>query len=419
MNYTRTEIGSNIGFTSVVDKKFNSCSLQLMMIVPMGENASDNSVAVNCISDANSKLNSIAAMNERLSELYGAGFSSSSAIRGDMQVLSLSASWLCSRFAIDGEDITAEMTELITDSLFSPFADENGFDESVFRLSKKEILDIIDSRFNNKREYTLVKAREIAFEGEPIRYGGYGPREHVEAVTPKSAYEAYKKLLSTAQIEICFVSPDADNRVQEVFREKFGAIERNSASHTFYSPSPIKPEPVLVQEEFDVRQAKMAMTFKFDTDDIDAVHLMCIIFGGSPVSKLFVNVREKLSLCYYCACSMSEYKKTITVDCGVERENIEKATAEIHNQLDEIRKGNITDEELQSAFLALENAYTSFGDTHSSYISWYTDCFFRNEYTTPNEYLERLFAVTKERISAAAVNVRLDSTYHMLNKEAE
>jgi predicted Zn-dependent peptidase len=116
---------------------------------------------------------------------------------------------------------------------------------------------------------------------------------------------------------------------------------------------------------------------------------------------------------------MSEYKKTITADCGVERENIEKATAEIHNQLDEIRKGNITDEELQSAFLALENAYTSFGDTHSSYISWYTDCFFRNEYTSPDEYLERLFAVTKERIAAAAVNVRLDSTYHMLNKEAE
>ncbi len=419
MNYNRTEIGGNIGFTSVVDEKFNSCSLRLMMIVPMGDSASDNSVAVNMITDVNSKLNSIAAINERLSELYGASFSSSVAVRGDMQVLSVTAGWLCNRFAIDGEDITGEMLELVTDCLFSPFADENGFNEDIFRLSKKEILDIIDSRFNNKREYALVKAREIAFEGEAIQYGGNGTREQVEAVTPKSAYEAYKKLIETAQIEICFVSPENDDRVQEIFREKFAAVGRNSESHAFYAPSPIKSEPVLVEEEYDVRQAKMVMTFKFDTDDIDAVHLMCVIFGGSPVSKLFVNVREKLSLCYYCACSMSEFKKIAVVDCGVEKGNIEKATAEILNQLDEIRNGNISDEELQSAFLALENSYTSFGDTHSSYVSWYSDCFFRNEYISPKEYLERLFAVTKERIAAAAANVRLDSTYHMLNKEAE
>ena len=419
MNYNRTELGGNVGFTSVVDEKFNSCSLRLMMIVPMGDSASDNSVAVNMITDVNSKLNSIAAMNERLSELYGASFASSVAVRGDMQVLSVTAGWLCNRFAIDGEDITGDMLELVTDCLFSPFADENGFDESIFRLSKKEILDIIDSRFNNKREYALVKAREIAFNGEAVQYGGNGTREQVEAVTPKSAYEAYKKLIETAQIEICFVSPENDDRVQGIFREKFASVGRNSESHTFYAPSPIKSTPVLVEEEYDVRQAKMVMTFKFDTDDIDAVHLMCVIFGGSPVSKLFVNVREKLSLCYYCACSMSEFKKSAVVDCGVEKGNIEKATAEILNQLDEIRKGNISDEELQSAFLALENSYTSFGDTHGSYISWYSDCFFRNEYISPKEYLEILFEVTKERIAAAAANVRLDSTYHMLNKEAE
>ncbi len=419
MNYNRTELGGNIGFTSVVDEKFNSCTLRLMMIVPMSDSASDNSVAVNIITDVNSKLNSIAAMNERLSELYGAAFSSSVAVRGDMQVLSVTASWLCNRFAIDGEDITGEMLELITDCLFNPFADENGFNEEIFRLSKKEILDIIDSRFNNKREYALVKAREIAYEGEAIQYGGNGTREQVEAVTPKSAYEAYKKLIETAQIEISFVSPENADRVQEIFREKFSAVKRNSESHAFYAPSPVKSEPVLVEEEYDVRQAKMVMTFKFDTDDIDAVHLMCIIFGGSPVSKLFVNVREKLSLCYYCACSMSEFKKSATVDCGVEKGNIEKATNEILNQLDEIRKGNISDEELQSAFLALENSYTSFGDTPDSYFSWYFGCFCRNEYISPQEHFERLKAVTKERIAAAAANVKLDSTYHMLNKEAE
>lgn len=420
MNYKRTELGGNIGFTSVVDDKFNTCSIRITMIIPMNsDTASDYSVASNIISDVNSKLSTIAAMNEKLSELYGAGLASSVSQRGDMQLLSLNATWLSNRFAIDGEDITAEMLEIVTDCIFSPLADENGFNEDIFRLSKKEILDIIDSSFNNKREYTLIKAREIAYKGEPAQNGGNGTREAVEAVTPLSAYTAYKKLLETAQIEIFYVSPEEAPEVQETLKKKFAEIERNSQNYIFPAPSPLKSEPVLVTEEYDVRQAKIAINFKYDIDDVDAVHLMCVIFGGTPVSKLFMNVREKLSLCYYCACRMSEFKKTITVDCGVERANIEQATAEIMNQLDEIRKGNITDEELQSAILALENSYTSFGDTPDSYYSWYFGCFCRNEYISPQEHFERLLAVTKERIAAAAANVQLDSTYHMLNKEAE
>lgn len=420
MNYKRTELGGNIGFTSVVDDKFNTCSIRITIIIPMNsDTASDYSVASNIISDVNSKLSTIAAMNEKLSELYGAGLASSVSQRGDMQILSLNATWLSNRFAIDGEDITAEMLEIVTDCIFSPLADENGFNEDIFRLSKKEILDIIDSSFNNKREYTLIKAREIAYKGEPAQNGGNGTREAVEAVTPLSAYAAYKKLLETAQIEIFYVSPEEAPEVQETLKEKFAAVKRNSQSYIFPAPSPLKSEPVLVTEEYDVRQAKIAINFKYDTDDTDAVHLMCVIFGGTPVSKLFMNVREKLSLCYYCACRMSEFKKTITVDCGVEKNNIEQATAEIMNQLEEIRKGNISDEELQSALLALENSYTSFGDTPGSYSSWYFDCLCRNEYISPQEHFERLLAVTKERIAAAAANVQLDSTYHMLNKEAE
>lgn len=420
MNYKRITLGDNIGYTAIVDEKFNTCSIRISMIVPMSrDTVSEYTIAGNILSDVNSQLSTIAAMNEKLSELYGASLSSSASQRGDLQMLSLSASWLSNRFAIEGEDITAEMLKIVTDCLFSPHADDKGFSEDIFRLSKKEILDAIDAKFNDKRDYTLTKARETAYKGEPAGITSYGSKESAEAVTPQSAYNAYKQLLETAQFEICFVSPEEVPEIPEKFKEKFASVNRKSAEYCFYAPSPLKSSPTLVTEEFDVRQAKIALSFKYDTDDIDAVHLMCVIFGGTPVSKLFLNVREKLSLCYYCACRMSEFKNTIIVDCGVEKANIEKATAEIMAQLEEIRSGNISDEELQSALLALENSYTSFGDTPGSYISWDFDCLCRNEYLSPAEHLERLFAVTKERIVEAAKNIKLDSSYHMLNKEAE
>lgn len=420
MNYKRISLGDNIGYTAVVDGKFNTCSIRITMILPMSRDTiSEFSIANNILSDVNSKLPTIATMNEKLSELYGAGLSSSAGQRGDLQILTLSSSWLSNRFAIDGEDITAEMLEIITDCLFSPLADENSFNEDIFRLSKKEILDSIDARFNDKRDYTLKKAREIAYKGEPAEICGHGSRESAEVVTSQSAYMAYKKMLETAQIEITLVSPEEHPEIPRLFEEKFKAVNRCSQNYCFFAPSPLKDSPVVVKEEYDVRQAKIALNFKYDTDDIDAVHLMCVIFGGTPVSKLFMNVREKLSLCYYCACRMSEYKNSVTVDCGVEKDNIEKATAEIMAQLEEMRNGNISDEELQSAVLALENSYTSVGDTVGSYISWYFDCFCKNEYITPAEQLEKLFAVTKERIIEAAKNLKFDSAYHMLNKETE
>lgn len=415
MDHKRTELGENIGFTSFADKKFNTCFVCIYMITEMNrETVSDYAVANSITSTVNTRLRTIAAMNEQLSELYGAHLDSYANKRGDLQFLTLSGSWLSNRFAIEGEDITEKMLEIITDCLFEPL-----FEEDIFKLSKKNILDCIDAEFNDKREYTISKAREVAFKGEPAENSSCGTRESAEAVTPESVQQAYNRLMETAQIEIMYVSPDEDPRVSELFREKFSKIARRSKAYSFYAPSPLKPSPELLTEEFDVRQAKIALNFKYDSSDTDAMHLMCIIFGGTPVSKLFMNVREKLSLCYYCACRMNEYKNSIMVDCGVEKSNIEKAEAEIMSQLEEIKNGNISDEELQSALLTLENSYSSFGDTPGSYVSWYFDCICKNQYITPSEHMERLFAVTKERIVEAAKTVRLDSTYRMLNKEAE
>lgn len=420
MNYKRISIGDNIGFTSFVDEKFKTCSICIHAVTEMNsETVSDNAVAFEIAGLVNAKIKTIAEMNEQLSELYGAALNSGSSRRGDLQYFTISANWLDNRYAIEGEDITAKMLEIVSDCLFAPCAKNGAYDGEIFKLAKKMLLDDIDAELNDKRDYTIEQARRIAFKGEPAENFHVGSRESVEAATAESAFKAYKRIMETAQFEILFVSPDENSSVAEIFKSRFAQIERNPAEYKFYAPSPLKPSPEIVSEEFDVLQSKLAMTFKYDTDDTDAVVIMNMILGGTPVSKLFMNVREKLSLCYYCASRMNEFKKSIIVDCGVKKENVEKAEEEILRQLDEIRKGNIADDEIQSVFLALENAYTSFGDTPFSYITWYFDCYCKENYITPQEYLERLFTVTKERIVKASETVRLDSIYRMLNREAE
>jgi len=419
MRYKRTELAGNIGFSTVIDEKFKTSYIVVRFITALdSKSASANALAISSLSSSSSRYKTLAELNEKLSSLYGAGLTSFAKKRGDVQILGLSASWINNRYAFDGEDVTGEMLSLVKECLFSPNAADGAFEADSFKITKKELLDRIDSELNNKRGYALSRAAEIAFHGEPAENPCYGTKETAENVTAEDAYSAYQNILENSQVEIFYVSANEEPVVEKMMTESFAAIRRSPVQVTFRTKSPLRSEPVTESDEFDVRQCKMVMTFKSDSDDIYALKMLNVIFGATPVSKLFFNVREKMSLCYYCASRIMSEKGALMVDSGVERENIEKAKAEIIHQLDEIRKGNVTDEEMQSARLTLDNAVTQVGDTPASYSAWYFERFCDGKIISPEQLFEEYANMTKERVVQAAESLRLDSVYLMLDKEA-
>ncbi len=418
MKYNRTEIDGGIGFSSIIDEKFKSCSLTVKFIIGLDRStAAENVLAVSALTDTSSDYNTIAAMSEALTELYGAGLSSSARKRGDLQILSVNSSWLADRYALDGEDISGEMLNIFSGCLFRPNVVNGEFEAESFRINKMELLDRIEAELNNKSGYALSRAQEIAFSGEPAENSCYGFIDTAEAATASSVYAAYKRIMQSARIEAFFVAPQENPYVEKMLRDGFSAIERKPENFIFRTPSLLKAEPVNVSEEFDVLQCKMVMAFKSDSDDIYAMRMMSLILGETPVSKLFVNVREKLGICYYCSCQLSVTKNTIFIDCGIERSNIEKTKTEIIRQLDEIKNGNISDEDVSSAVLFIQNSIEQIGDTMSSYTGWYFERFCEGKIITAEEMTENYKNVTKERIIAAARSFSIDSIYIMLNKE--
>jgi len=420
MRYNRTELSGNIGFSSIIDEKFKTASLTVRFITELsGEEAAANALGIGVLSSSSAEYKTLAELNEKLSSLYGAALNTFARKRGDVQVLGMTASWITNRYAFDGEDVDSEMLGIIRGCIFEPNAENGVFDADSYMITQKDLLDRIDAELNNKRGYALSRAAEIAFRGEPAEFSCYGTKESASAVTSAEAYSAYRKLLETAQVEICYIAPEENNAVLEMFRGSFGTVNRNSGKLTLRSVSPARAETVTESDKFDVLQCKMVMNFKTDSDDLFGVKMLSTIFGETPVSKLFMNVREKLSLCYYCACRFTYSKGSIMVDIGVERENIEKAKAEILRQLDEMKKGNFTDAEMESALLSLDNALTQIGDTPSSYSGWYFERFCDGAIVTPEEQYENYKKVTKERIIQAANSLSLDSVYLMLDKEEQ
>ena len=420
MKYNRTEIAESIGYSTIIDDKFKTCTISVRFLTMLDKNtAAANSLAVSELSSTNSTYRSIASMNEKLSSLYGASLASSTRKRGDVQVLSVGASWITNKYTFDGEDVDGEMLSIFHDCIFSPEAENGAFGAETFEINKKDLLDRIDAEINDKRSYALARAAEVTFAGENAANSCYGTRESASDADPKSVYEAYLNLLRTAQIEILFVSPEEKPEAERIFREGFAKLLREPKACTFRSKSPVKAEVAESSDTFDVRQCKMVLSFKTDTEDRFGLKMMSVMLGEIPVSKLFMNVREKLSLCYYCACRTQFIKGAFIIDSGVEKANIEKAKTEIMHQIEDMQNGNFTDEDIENAILALENGLRSVGDTPGAYIGWYFECFCSGELLTPQQQAEKYREVTRERIIAAAKSLRPDSVYLMLGKEAE
>ncbi len=413
--YKRSQISDTIGYHEIIDPKFKTNTIKIRMMLPLDPNrAAAYALGTSLLFTSTRKYPSIAAFSRKMNRLYGAHASMDTSKLGDFQTITMNFSALHNRYALEQEDILGELLTIMTDCLFDPNLEDGGFTQKEYAIKVKDLLDTIDAEINNKRGYALRQASRLAYKDEPVSYCCYGTREDVLALTPRIAYEAYQELLHTAVIEIFFVGPEKQPRIAEVLSKAFAQVERCPKKiDSYVTPSPLKPEPVTQVEQMNVAQCKMVLAFKTDRSDYYTLNFMSFLYGATPFSLLFTNVREKMSLCYYCNSSYSDSKQTLFVDCGVEKSNIETAKAEILHQLETVRKGEFSDELLENTRTTINNTLLGIGDTPSSHMRWYFSEMTRNSSRTPQQVAEIYQAVTREQIMEAAASMKLDCIYIM------
>lgn len=412
--YKRQMLSDSIGFNTVIDPKFKTNTINVRFILPTSkEKSAGFALAASLLTTSCRKYPSIAAMNRKMNRLYGGSAAVDVSKLGDFQIITASFSALCNRYAIDNEDILGELLDIAENCIFDPNVTENGFSENEFAIKAKDLLDTIEAEINNKRGYAVRQCLNTAYKDEPSANLVYGTRETVLALTPESTFEAYKKMLSTAAVEIFFVSPEEQTDLADRFSKMFAKADRKDASvlPSFITPSPLKSEPAEISETLPVAQCKMVMAFKTDCKDVQTMLLMNMLYGATPFSKLFTNVREKLSLCYYCSSTYSETKQTLIVDCGVLKSNIQTAKAEIIKQLEAVANGDFSDELLDNTRMSAYNSIKTLGDTPSSYVRWYFTDLIRGISRNVEETVAAYKAVTREQIMAAAASLKLDTVY--------
>lgn len=414
LDIRRETIAEGVSFSEILDPKCKTSVLKIKFITELSEkDAPLYSMASLLIPSTNSKIQTYSEMSDRLNALYGSSLYTDTAKSGDCQFITFTADCIDNRFALESEDILGDLLDIAHDCIFSPNITDGGFEKTEFELRRRELIESIYAEINNKRGYAMLKAQAHIFKDEPCAFPQYGTVENAQRITPEEVYEAFERLVRTAVTEIYFVSAAENPSVKERFRKAFSAVERFPQTPKLRTVSPLKAEVCHASDLVAMKQSKVVMAYKTQSENKYACTVASRIFGGTTFSRLFTNVREKMSLCYYCSAGYIYSKGTMLVDSGVEKENTEKLTAEVDNQLNMLKAGDFTDEELEATKLYMINSVRSVNDSPNQIINWYFSGYISGGMISPEEYISRINAVTREEVTEAAKSFELDTVYVM------
>ena len=422
MSFERKEIASGVFLNTIEEHKFKSGRMSVRFMLPLSEEtAAKYSLVFPVLRRGSVRFPDIGTIRREEESLYDTEFADSVYKRGDCHVLEFRMRVLHDRYALDGMVITERALDLMTDILFAPVTENGVFLEEYVESEKEKLIDDILSKINDKYLYARQRLVEEMFAGEAYGISELGTVESVSAVTPDALYAAYLAVLKSARVEIFAVGEFDFAALEQRFRALFADIDRADVFCPETSLAARREEVKTVCEAQNISQGKLMLGFTTGVSATDgnyhAMQVLNMIFGGGATSKLFCNVREKMSLCYYCGSTEVAQKGALFVGAGIEPENEKKAAEAILYQLDEMKKGNISDGELSDAKLALMDSVNRIADSAGAILNWHFSGVMNGTLLTPEEKKAKIASVTREDVVRLAENIRLDTYYFLSGKE--
>lgn len=422
---TRRELFPGVWLRAVHTGKFKSSYLSITLLAPLTkETAGANALIPEVLRRGTAVHPDMEALSAALDELYGGAVEPAVRKRGETQCVGFAASFLDDAYALKGEKILEPAAALLGELLLKPCTEKGVFRADYTAGEKANLIDRIRAQINDKRTYATQRLTQEMCRYEAYGVDRLGDEASVAAITPESLWERYQQLLRTAQVEVYYCGSAQPDRVVEALR---AALEGLPVNEDRLDPAcdvrvSAGPEPIVVEEAMDVSQGKLALGFRTGgltcwEEDFPALYLATAVFGGTTLSKLFMNVREKLSLCYYASATLEKMKGLVLVSSGIEFDKYQTARDEILAQLEAVKRGEIEDWELEGSRRTLIGACMAILDEQSRQEEYWLGQTAAGLEESPKELAARLEAVTREQVAAAARQLVLDTIYFLKGKE--
>lgn len=362
-------------------------------------------------------------ISKELEEMYGASFDCGIEKTGDNHIIKFYLEALNEEFLPEKEELTQKCINILLDIVTNPLVENNGFKKEYVDSEKENLKQIINGKIDNKSRYALDRCIEEIFKSEPYGLYKYGYIEDLENITPESLYEYYKKLIQNCKIDIYYSGLFNDNKTEEIINKKLqeNKIESRKAEYIVNNETTEKKnieQPKIIEDSMDITQGKLVLGLQINDNNKDsrfAASVYNAVLGGGANSKLFQNVREKNSLAYTASSSYIRTKNIILVHCGIDIDKYEKALETIKEQLEDMKKGNFTDEDVEDSKKLIISSIKSISAEQDTEITYDYGQELSSEHMTIKEYEEKIQNTTREQIIEIANKININTIYFLKN----
>lgn len=412
------KIGNNIFLHEMNGEKFKTNFIAGFFLSDLcKEKITINALIPAVLMSGTKSLPTIKCINSKLDDLYGAAIDASSDKIGDKQALQFYITTIDDKYALNGEKLLEESIKLLLELIYNPLIVDGKFNKEYVEKEKENLKELIKARGNEKSQYAVSRCIEEMFKGEPYGVYKYGNIEDLENINAENLFEQYKWILKNSEIHF-YVS--SSSKIDEKW---FDICKEHSCSGTLKTTATAefktKESVSNIVEKQDVTQGKLVLGYNLDIDkkkDLYKVQVYNAILGSSSNSKMFQNVREKESLAYTARSMYIKHKSVMLIFAGIEIDKYDKALEIIEKQVEDMRKGEFSDEDIKDAKVFLENIMNSYKDSQDILIDSSMGQIIMGMNDSIEDMKEKINNVTREDILYVANRVHLNTKYFLTAK---
>lgn len=421
MNYSNRDLKEGIKLHTIKTEKFKTNIIAIFLTVPLTrDNVTKDSLISLILHRGSNNLKTQEEINRRLEELYGATFDYGIEKSGDNHIFKFYIESINDRFVESEENILKNSVDILSDIIFNPLSDGESFNTEYFEVEREKLKQIINSKIDNKNNYSLYRCIDEMYKNKVFGLYKYGYTKDLEYIQNTDLYERYKEIIDESKIDI-FISGNIDEKEIKILEENENIKKLKSRRPKYnvengQNDLDVTANEKEIIERMNVAQGKIVMGLNINENNANTSFVALIynaILGGTANSKLFQNVREKASLAYTASSNYLKPKNNIFIRCGIDINNYEKTIKIVREQLKDMAEGNFLEEDITNAKNTIISTIKGISDEQDTEITFYLGQELAYRKTNLNEYKNIIEKITKQDIVALAKNISINTIYFL------
>lgn len=350
----------------------------------------------------------------RLEELYKANFYGVTNKVGNLFTSSFIIEFIAPKF-INEKDYLKEVLTFPFQVINNPKVKTREFDITNFNIVKRRMKEEIESIKENSDKLAIINALKTMDETSPSSFKVLGTLDDLERITPSSLYDAYEELFNHSNCDIFVIgdinSDEVTNIIKENFKNRVIKLSRPSIEVNNES----RKKVIEHNEDSNFVQSTLVMIYNINNLDKKikntSFHVFNYILGSGGISsKLYKNLRTDNSLCYGVRSLYLKYDGLLIVEVSLDKTNVKLAEKLIKKCINEMVKGDYSDNEIEDAKKNLTFSLKMGLDNNVSILNNYVFNIFDN-LPLIDERIELINKTTREDLMKCGESLSLNTVY--------